>query len=223
MRLLRALQSMRLCADAEMASNNSKGKNRSRSITDQFTGCESIIRSGCSRLPLYSLITVSLVAQGLNGVKARSAACGVQTGQQADQYCKRDSSENQPPRDEPNLFRRKMLPLKIHVRSQINDASDGPAQRNAYEPAKYAHHAGLGEEQSFHVAVAGADGLHDSNFAAAFEDCHDERIDDSNRGDGKSQAAEDSEKQVEHGKELPQAARCVHDRKGIEPHLLDCL
>src|SRR5208282_5529843 len=112
MRLFSALQSMRLCADAEIVSHKKKkGRNRS--------GMQSSL----------------LVPQSLHRIEARSAACGVQTGQQADHNRKRNGAEHQPPRDEPDLFRRKMLALQIHVCTQVNDSSDGPTQRDSNDAA----------------------------------------------------------------------------------------
>src|SRR5580693_21840 len=116
-----------------------------------------------------------------------------------------------------------MLAFQINVRAQIDDPADRPAQCNSHEPAEYTHHASFGEEQSFYIAVTGADGFHNSDLAAALENRHHQRIDDSNGGNRQGQAAEDSEKQIEHGEKLPQAAGRVHDRKSIEAHLLDCV
>ena len=90
-------------------------------------------------------------------------------------------------------------------------------------PAEDAHYASLGKEQSFYIAVTGADGFHDTDLATALEDCHHQRVDDSDGSNRQSQAAEDSEKQVEHGEKLTQATRGVDNRKGVETHLLDCV
>src|SRR6202011_4295704 len=102
------------------------------------------------------------------------------TGQQADDNRECDGSNHQPPRYKPNLFWRKVEALQIHVGTEVNNSSDGPAQRDAHESAEHAHHASLRKEQSFDIAVTGADGFHDSDFAAALENCHHQRIDDSN-------------------------------------------
>src|ERR1700674_2289902 len=115
MRLFSTLQSMRLCADAEIVSARSNGKNRrSRSMKDSLQFANLVNRLRRSKLRLYKEISVdvacnvSLVAQGLHRIETRSAACGVQTGQQADDNRECDGSNHQPPRYKPNLFWRKV-------------------------------------------------------------------------------------------------------------------
>src|SRR5579863_4426996 len=79
-----ALQSIRLCAAAEMVSHKRKGRNR---------------RGRRMRPSL-------LVAQGLHGIKARSAARGIQTGQQAHHDREGNRTKHQPPGYKPNLDRK---------------------------------------------------------------------------------------------------------------------
>src|SRR5580700_5157575 len=164
-----------------------------------------------------------LVAQSLHGIKSCRTAGGIQTGQQAYYDREGNCTKHQPPGYKPNLFRWEMLAFQINVGAQIDDPPNSPAQCDSNEPAENTHHASFGEEQSFHVAVTGTDGFHNPDLAAALEDGHHQRIDDSNGGNGQGQAAEDSEEQIEHSEELPQAAGRVDDRKSIEAHLLDCV
>src|SRR5579863_4487241 len=120
-----ALQSIRLCAAAEMVSHKRKGRNR---------------RGRRMRLSL-------LVAQGLHGIKARSAARGIQTGQQAHHDREGNRTKHQPPGYKPNLFRREMLAFQINVRAYIDDPPNGPPQRDPRESAEYTHYASFCEEQ----------------------------------------------------------------------------
>src|SRR5216684_4154643 len=114
----------------------------------------------------------------------------------------------------------KRLALKINIRTQVDNLPDSPAKSHANNAAENAHSAGLGKEQFLHIAVAGADGFHDSNLAAAFENCHHQRIHNSDEGDSQGQAAEDAEKHVQHFEELLDAFAGIEDRKRVEAHFL---
>ena len=92
--------------------------------------------------------------------------------------------------------------LQINIGSQVDDLADGPAQRHADNAAENSHSAGFGEEKLLHISVTGADGFHDADFAAALENRHHQRIHDSDRRDGQRQAAENSEKYVQHAEKL---------------------
>ena len=120
------------------------------------------------------------------------------------------------------MFGRKRLTLEIDIRAQVDDLSDGPAQDDAYNAAENAHGAGFGEEKFLHVAIAGADGFHDSNLATALQDGHHQCVYDSDRSDGEGQATENSQEDVEHGEKLLQTSGGVEDGESIESHLLDC-
>ncbi len=110
----------------------------------------------------------------------------------------------------------KRLALQINVGAKVDDMADGPAQRHAHDAAQHSHGSGLGEEELLDVAITGADGFHDSNFAAALQNGHHQRIHNANRSHGQRQAAKNSQKQIEHGKELPQAAGGIQNGKGVE-------
>src|SRR5712672_1942525 len=119
------------------------------------------------------------------------------------------------------MFWWKRLTLEINVRSQINDLANCPTQCNSDNPAENTHRACLGKEQFLYIPIAGSDGLHDADFAAALEDGHHQRVYDSNESDSQSEAAKNSEKHVQHLEKLLDAAAGVKDREGIESHLLD--
>src|SRR5580692_4448694 len=119
------------------------------------------------------------------------------------------------------MFGRERLTLEIDIGSEIDNLSDRPTESNANDAAKKAHGTRLCEEKFTDVAVAGADGLHDANFASALEDCHHESVHDPNEGDSQRKAAEDSEKHVQHFEELLYAFAGIKDREGVEAHLLN--
>src|SRR5690349_5005005 len=110
-----------------------------------------------------------------------------------------------------------MLTFQIDICTEIDDAPDGPSQGHSHNATEHSHDAGLGEKQSLHIAIAGADCFHDPDFAAALENRHDQRVDNPDGGDCESETTENSQEQVENRKKLPQTASCVNDRKGIEP------
>src|SRR5260370_42487532 len=106
----------------------------------------------------------------------------------------------------------KRLALKINIRAQVDNLPDRPAESYSNNAAEDAHSACFGKEQLLHVAVAGANGFHDSNLAAAFENCHHQRIHDSDEGDSQGETAEDSEKHVQHFEELLDAFAVIENR-----------
>ncbi len=114
-----------------------------------------------------------------------------------------------------------MLALEINVHCEIDEASERPTERDSDGTADEAHGAGFGEEEAAHVSITGAEGLHDSDFAPAFEDGHYQRIHDADGSNGQGQTSEDREEPVEHGKELAHAAGRIDDGKSAESHLLD--
>jgi len=116
-----------------------------------------------------------------------------------------------------------MLPFQIDVRTQIDDTTNGPAQTYSYGSAKDSHYTRLCEEQSLYIGITGPNRLHDANFTAPFEDGHHQGVNDSDGSDGQREAAEDSQKKIKHGEKLPQVLGGIHDREGIETHLLDRL
>src|SRR5207302_9636740 len=116
---------------------------------------------------------------------------------------------------------RKVLTRQINVGAKVDDASKAPTQQHAYSAAEEPHNTSLGEEKFHDVRIAAADGLHDSNLAAALEDGHHQSVDDAERGHRQRQAAEDSKKQIEDGEEALQAAGGIENRKSIEAEFLD--
>src|SRR5271154_5874004 len=99
-----------------------------------------------------------------------------------------------------------MLALEIDVRTKIDNAPDRPTESDSDRAADKAHGAGFGEEEAAHISITGAEGLHDSNFAAAFEDVHHQRVHDADGSYGQCKASEDRKERVEHGKKLAHTA-----------------
>src|SRR5712691_3772980 len=162
-----------------------------------------------------------LVTQGLYGIEAGGASRGVKARRKAHKKRKEDGECHQPPRNRPEMFWWKRLTLQINIRSQIDDLTNRPSQRDSDDAAQNAHRARLREEQFLHIPVAGSNGLHNADFAAALEDGHHQRVYDSDESDSQSEAAEDSQKHVQHFEKLLDAAAGIEDRKGIESHLFD--
>ena len=113
------------------------------------------------------------------------------------------------------------MPGKIYIGSKINDAANHPAKRNPGNAANHAHSARFREEKPAYVNIARAQGLHDSDFASPFKNCHYQRIHDTDGSNGEREAAEDSQEDVENGKELAHIAGLIDERKCVESHFLD--
>src|SRR6202040_204391 len=118
---------------------------------------------------------------------------------------------------------REGLTLQIDVCPQVDDVADGPAQRYSNHSAQQAHSPGFGKKEFFDIAVAGADGFHDPNFAPPLQNSHDQSVHNTDRGHGQRQAAKNSQEEVEHSEELPQAAGGVENGERVEPQFLDGL
>src|SRR5258708_36595874 len=114
------------------------------------------------------------VTQCLHRIKSGGASGWIKPGDQAHDESEDDREGHQPPRYRPEMFRRKSLILEIHVGPKVDDLSDGPAQDDSDNATENAHSTSLGKEKLLHVSVTGADGLHDSNFAAPLKNCHDQ-------------------------------------------------
>src|SRR5258708_32776367 len=114
----------------------------------------------------------------------------------------------------------KRLALKINVRAQVDNLPYSPAETHPNNTAENAHRACRGKEQFLRIAVAGANGFHDSNLAPALENCHHQRIHDSDEGDSQGEAAEDSEKHVQHFEELLDAFAGIENRERVKAHLI---
>src|SRR2546428_11160430 len=63
------------------------------------------------------------------------------------------------------------------------------------------------------VFVGGAQSLENADFAAALENGHDQRVDDSEGRDRKRQAAENAQQQVQNGEKAAEIAREIEQRK----------
>src|SRR5258708_3383334 len=109
------------------------------------------------------------------------------------------------------MLRGHVLPLEINVGAKVNDLADGPSQNNSYDASENPHGASFCEKQFSHVPVAGPNRFHDPDLAAPFENRHHQRVYDSDGGNSQREAAKNSEKQIQHGEELSQAARCIED------------
>src|ERR1700722_1641575 len=116
---------------------------------------------------------------------------------------------------------RKSLALEINVRSEVDRLPDRPAQSDSHDAAENAHGSSFRKEKFLDVTVAGANRLHDADFAAALKDRHYQGIYNSDEGDSQSQTAEDSEKHIEHLEKLLDTAAGIENRERIKPHLLD--
>src|ERR1700674_2896769 len=164
---------------------------------------------------------ILLITEGFNGIESGGAGGGVKASGEADENSEGDGAEDQPPGNRGNVHAGKILAMKIEVRAESEGAADEPAKEGAENAADKTHYAGFHEEKLLDIAVGGAEGLQDADFAAAFKDGHDQRVDDAERGDSKSEAAEDAEEKIEHGKKDAQALGGVEKRERAKAHILD--
>src|SRR5215467_10607173 len=111
--------------------------------------------------------------------------------------------------------------MQIDVGAKRERAANEPAEESTENAAEEPHHAGFDEEKLLDVAIGGAESFQHANFAAAFEDGHDQRVDDAERGDGESQAAEDAQEKIEHGEENSQALGSIEKRERAEAQVFD--
>jgi hypothetical protein len=148
---------------------------------------------------------ILLITEGFNGVEAGGAGGGVKASYEADKNREADGEENQPPGNGGNVHAGKIPPVEVKVRAEIKGATDEPAEKKAENAAEETHDASFEEEKLLDVAVRGAEGFEDADFAAAFEDGHDQGIDDAERGDEESEAAEDAKQHIEDSKKCGQA------------------
>src|SRR5215471_7626472 len=111
--------------------------------------------------------------------------------------------------------------MQVDVGAKRERAADEPAEESTENAAEESHHAGLDEEKLLDVAIGGAESFQHANFAAAFENGHDQRVDDAERGDGQSKAAEDAQEKIEHGEENSQALGSIEKRESAEAQVFD--
>src|SRR5215472_5067996 len=164
---------------------------------------------------------ILLVAECLDRIEARGARGGIKSCGKADENSKTDSKKDEPPGNGRNVDPGKILAMQVEIGAESERAADEPAEKRSKHAAEKAHDTGFDKEKLLDVAVGGAKGFQDADFAAALEDGHDERIDDAKRGNGKSQAAEDAEKKIEDGEENAQAFRSVEKRERAEAEILE--
>src|SRR5262245_18387905 len=96
----------------------------------------------------------------------------------------------------PEVFRPDLLPFHPDVGAEIDDSANEPANQHSETAAQQSHGSSFVEEDALDVAIAGADGLHNPNFAAALQDRHNHRTNNAQRCYRQCEAAEDSEKKV---------------------------
>ena len=77
------------------------------------------------------------------------------------------------------------------------------------------------KKQLLDVRVGGTKRLQDPDFAAPFEDGHDQGVDDAKRGDGECQAAENPKKQIEDGEERAEGLAGIKERERVKAHRFD--
>src|SRR5258708_29380861 len=164
---------------------------------------------------------ILLVWEGFDRIEAGGGGGGVEASSEGDDNGKGDCAEDQPPGNGGNVHGGKILAMKVEVCAESEGAADEPAKEGAENPADQTHYAGFHEEKLLDVAVCGAESLQDADFAAAFKDGHNQRVDDAERGDGESEADKDAEKQIEHGEKDAQALGGVQKRERAEAHVLD--
>src|SRR6185437_7045153 len=128
---------------------------------------------------------------------------------QADDDGESDRAEREPQGYGRNVHRRQILPAEINVGSKGDAFADQPAERDSANASDKAHHARFREEESPNVAIISAQGFENADFAAAFENGHDESVDNTERGDGQSEATENSEEQIDHGEKQTEIASRV--------------
>ena len=81
------------------------------------------------------------------------------------------------------MFGRETLALEIDIGSQVDHLTDDPAESDPHNATQNPHGTCLSEEKFLHVAIAGTNGFHDANLAAALKNCHHERVHNADRCD----------------------------------------
>ena len=140
----------------------------------------------------------SFVAESLHGVEFCGARSRVEAGDEADDYGEGNRAEDEPPRHRGYFHAREVLTFQINIRGEGETAADEPAENYAGDSSDETHHASLDEKEAFYIAIRRAKRLEDADFAAAFEDGHDQSVDNSEGGDRKREAGEKTEQQIEY-------------------------
>jgi hypothetical protein len=138
-----------------------------------------------------------LIAEGVDGVELGGTRSRIEAGGETDKDAEHEGAEDEPPGNGRELDGIEILTREIDVGAESDGAAEKPAEEDAENAAEEAHHAGFDEEKLLDVGVGGAEGFENPDLAAAFEDGHDESIDDAEGGDGESETAEDAEEAVE--------------------------
>lgn len=190
-----------------------KARRQRIEITTSAKRCRFIIQS------YYSYLL--FITESFDGTEAGGAGGGVESGDEADDDGEGDGSEGEPERDSGDIDSREILTREINVSAESESAADEPSESDAADASEKTHHASFSEEKLLDVAVVGAESFENADFAAAFENGHDERVDDAQSGDGEGEAAEDSEQEIDDGEEEAQILRGVEKRKCGETHAFD--
>src|SRR2546429_85768 len=111
--------------------------------------------------------------------------------------------------------------MQVDVGAESKRAADEPSEQDTENAAKKPHDSSFDKEKLLDVAVGGAERFEDADFAAALENRHHERVDDSESGHSERQAAENAEKKIKHGKENAQAFGGVEKREGAEAKIFE--
>jgi hypothetical protein len=162
-----------------------------------------------------------LIAEGVNGIELGGTRSRIKASGKTDKNGEGNGGKNEPPRDGRKFDGIKILAFEIDVGAEGESATDEPAEQNAENSAEETHNTGLDKEELLNVGVGSTEGFEDANFAAAFEDGHHQSVDDAESGDGKSEAAKNSEKKIEDGEEGAEGFAGVEEREGVEAHGFD--
>src|SRR3954451_24925417 len=92
-----------------------------------------------------------LVPQRLNRIQLCRTGRRIQSREKADDYCKYDRAQYEPPWNRPDILRRQLLTAHVDRSAEIDGDTDEPAKRDAGKSTEHAHRPRLGEEQTFDV------------------------------------------------------------------------
>ena len=138
-----------------------------------------------------------LIAEGVDGIELGGTRSRIEAGGETDKDAEDEGADDEPPGNRGKLDGIEILTREIDVGAESDGAAEEPAKEHAENAAEKAHYTCFEEEELLDVGVGGAEGFENADFAAAFEDGHDERVDDTERGDGESETAEDAEEAIE--------------------------
>src|SRR5215831_16577363 len=113
--------------------------------------------------------------------------------------------------------------MEVNFGRKIEYSANQPPKAYAEKASDQPHYPGFDEEKLLDVAVRGTERFEDANFAPAFKDGHDQRINDTEGGDCKGEAAEDQEQKVQHAEKCEKAFGNIKKRKSAEAEILEFL